>query len=135
MKKYLSLMAGLVALMLSLTACESPESRVRNVAETFLHAYYAGDYGAAADFCTPACAERVRYAGPDILVDLPDEAQAKIKEALSRTSFEIVSVEVDEDAASALVHYALSVPDVEKPVPMTLKLQLEGRTALVDGIQ
>ena len=121
--------------VLALSACQSTESRVESVAETFLNVYYTGDYGAAADFCTPAFAERLLAFGPDVQVETSDEVRAKIKEALSRTSFEIVSVEVDEDAASALVHYALSVPDVEKPVPMTLKLQLEGRTALVDGIQ
>ena len=131
MKRILTLLFAVLAL----SACQSPETRVQNVAETFLNVYYAGDYGAAADFCTPAFAERLLAFAPDVLVETPDEAQAKIKEALSRTSFEIVSVEVDEDAASALVHYTLSVPDVEKPVPMTLKLQLEGRTALVDGIQ
>ena len=124
-----------LALALAAGACSRTEDRVRAVSETFLHAYYTGDYATAAGCCTPALAERLLAFGPDVLVETPDEIRTKIKEALSRTSFEIVSVEVDEDAASAFVHYALSVPDVDKPVPMTLKLQLEGRTALVDGIE
>jgi len=119
---------------LSLGACQSTESRVESVAETFLNVYYTGDYAAAADFCTPAFAAQVLSAEQDIQA-LPDEARQKIKEALSRTSFQIVSVDVDEDAASAIVRYELSVPDAEKPVPKALKLQLEGRTALIDGIQ
>ena len=58
-----------------------------------------------------------------------------MKEALSQTSFRIVSVEVDEDAASARVRYDLFVPDLEYPVQMALTLQLEGRTAQVDRIE
>ena len=127
----------LLLAVLALGACQSTESRVEAVAETFLHAYYTGDNAAAAAVCTPAYARQVQYTGINgtVAEAMPEKLQDKMKEALSRTSFEIVSVEVDEDAASALVHYALSVPDVEKPVPMTLKLQLEGRTALVDGIE
>ena len=119
---------------LALGACQSPEKRVQNVAETFLNVYYTPDYAAAAAYCTPELGARLVQLGEE-LEGVPPQTAQKIKEALSRTSFEIVSVEVDEDAASALVHYTLSVPDVEKPVPMTLKLQLEGRTALVDGIE
>ena len=122
----------LVAL-LALPACESTESRVEAVAETFLNGYYACDFAAAAACCTPTFAERVLYAGSD--VELPADLQQKIKEAVSQTSFEIVSVELDEDAAFARVRYELHVPELEKPVPKTLRLQLEGRTALVDGIE
>jgi len=127
------LLAFLLA-ALALSACQSPENRVKSVAETFLHAYYTADYEAAAACCTPEFGERMMRVAED-LESVPEQTAQKIKEALVRTSFEIVSVELDEDAASAFVRYDLSVPDVEKPVPMTLKLQLEGRTALVDGIQ
>ena len=119
--------------LLALCACESTENRVEAVAETFLNGYYTCDFAAAAACCTPAFAERVLYAGSD--VELPADLQQKIKEAVSQTSFDIVSVELDDDAASARVRYELHVPELEKPVPKTLRLQLEGRTALVDGIE
>ena len=120
--------------VLALSACQSPETRVQNVAETFLNAYYTPDYAAAAACCTPELGERLVQLGEE-LEGVPPRTAQKIKEALARTSFEIVSVELDEDAASALVRYELSVPDLDKPVPKTLTLKLEGRTALVDGIQ
>ncbi len=134
MKKSLYASFCSLALLLLAIACVRPEVHVRDVAQTFLNVYYAGDYGAAADFCTPALAEQMLKAGPEAL-ELPDETRQQIIEALSKTSFEIVSVEVDEDAGSALVLYSLSGPGLEKPVPKTLSLQLEGRTARVDGIQ
>ena len=124
----------LLLAVLALGACQSPELRVKNVAETFLHAYYTPDYTAAAACCTPELGARLVKLG-DELATVPPQTAQRIKEALARTSFEIVSVELSEDAASALVRYELSVPDLEKPVPKTLSLQLEGRTALVDGIQ
>ena len=120
--------------VLALGACQSPEKRVQNVAETFLNVYYTPDYAAAAAYCTPELGARLVQLGEE-LEGVPPQTAQKIKEALARTSFEIVSVELDEDAASALVRYELSAPDLERPVPKALTLQLEGRTALVDGIQ
>ena len=133
MDKLLRLLLPAALCLLAAAACGRVEKRVQYVSETFLHADYTGDYDAAAAFCTPAFAERVRYVASDAV--LPEETLQKIKEALSRTSFQIVSVEVDDDAAFARVRYELSVPDLDKPVPKTLKLQLEGRTAAVDGIE
>lgn len=135
MKRYL-LIAALAAL--ALTACQRPEKQAAAVAETFLHAYYTGDYAAAAAVCTPRLAEQV-LRGADSADEgasaLVRERTQKMKEALSQTSFRIVSVEVDEDAASARVRYDLFVPDLEYPVQMALTLQLEGRTAQVDRIE
>ena len=134
MKKSLRIICMVSALALAAGACSRTESRVQAVAETFLHAYYTGDYAAAAASCTPAYGTLLTRSaeGGDAV---SEETRAKIKEALSKTSFTIVSVEVDEAAASALVRYELTVPGLERPVPKSLKLQLEGRTALVDGIQ
>ena len=58
-----------------------------------------------------------------------------MNEAVSGTSFKIVSVEVDEEAGTAVVHYALTVPGIEGAVSKQLRLQLEGRAAAVDGIE
>ena len=131
MKKSLILLA---CCLLAFGACQRPEKRVQAVAETFLHAYYTGNYAAAAAQCTPRLAALVSL-GAESESTVPDDVAAKIKEALSGTSFEIVSVEMDEAAASARVRYDLTVPDVEGPVPMTLVLQLEGGTARVDRIE
>ena len=124
----------LLLAVLALGACQSTEKRVQNVAETFLNVYYTPDYAAAAAYCTPELGARLVQLGEE-LEGVPPQTAQKITEALARTSFEIVSVELDEDAASALVRYELSAPDLERPVPKALTLQLEGRTALVDGIQ
>ena len=123
-----------LALLFAFCACERPEARVRSVAETFLNVYYTGDYARAADFCTPQLARTLERAG-ETQGELPDELEQKMKEAVSKTSFNIVSVEVDEKAGSAVVHYDVSVPGIEKPVPKKLLLKLEGRTALVNHVE
>lgn len=131
MKKTLILLA---CCLLAFGACQRPEKRVQAVAEAFLHAYYTADYAAAAAQCTPRLAALVSQGIEDPSV-VPDDLAQKMKEALSETSFQIISVELDEDAASARVRYDLSVPDAGRPVPMTLVLQLEGGTARVDRIE
>lgn len=133
MKRILILTVALCCL-LGLTACQSPEKRAQATAEQFLTAFYAGEYGAAADFCTPACAARLSKVSA-VQNAVPDEIAQKMKEAVSGTSFKIVSVEVDEEAGTAVVHYALTVPGIEGAVSKQLRLQLEGRVAAVDGIE
>ena len=133
MKRILILTVALCCL-LGLTACQSPEKRAQVTAEQFLTAFYAGEYGAAADFCTPAYAARLSKVSAVQSV-VPDEIAQKMKEAVSGTSFKIVSVEVDEEAGTAVVHYALTVPGIEGAVSKQLRLQLEGRAAAVDGIE
>jgi len=120
--------------LLPLCACHRTENRVGKVAESFLNVYYAGDYASAAALCTPRLAALVGRGG-ESSDRIPEETAAKMKEALSETSFQIVSVTVDEDAAFARVCYELTAPGLGRPVPKTLRLQLEGRTALVDGIE
>ncbi len=130
MKRFLTILLAILAL----SACQSTESRVQDVAETFLNAYYSGDYEAAAASCTPEYGERLtRYSSA--LDGISPQMKAKMQENLSQTSFQIDSIKVDESAASAFVHYHITTPSLDKPVPKGLKLQLEGRTALVDGIQ
>ena len=133
MKRILILTAALCCL-LGLTACQSPEKRAQVTAEQFLTAFYAGEYGAAADFCTPAYAARLSKVSA-VQNAVPDEIAQKMKEAVSETSFKIVFVEVDEEAGTAVVHYALTVPGIEGAVSKQLRLQLEGRAAAVDGIE
>lgn len=115
-------------------ACQRTEKRVRTVAETFLNAYYTGDYQAASACCTPDFGARVAK-GARLQAELPADVIEKMKEAVSKTSFNIVSVEMDPEGASARVRYALQVPGLEKPVSKSLHLQLEGKTACVDRIE
>ena len=117
-----------------LAACQRPEKQVESVAEAFLKDYYAADYAAAAAQCTPRFAALVEQGAED-QESLPADLAQKIKEAARQTSFKIVSIELDEDAAFARVSYDVYVPDLEKPVRKVLRLQLEGGTALVDGIE
>ena len=126
---------ALLALSLLLPlACQRAESRVQEVAETFLNAYYTADYDRAAQCCTPALAAQVSK-GAQAQSLVPAEVAEKMKEAVSQTSFNIVFVEVDPDGTAARVRYDLTVPGLDKPVPKTLHLQLEGRTARVDRIE
>lgn len=133
MKKIL-FRALLALCFFALPACQSTDKRVRGTAQQFLKAYYSADYAAAATLCTPAFAGRVSK-GAEAQARVPEEIAQKMKEAVSQTSFNIVSVEVDKEAARAVVHYELAVPMLERPVPKQLLLQLEGRTAAVDGIE
>lgn len=133
MKRILILTAALFCL-LGLAACQSSGKRVQATAEQFLNAFYAGEYGEAAVFCTPAYAARLSKVSA-FQRAVPEEIAQKMKEAVNGTSFKIVSVEVDEEAGTAVVHYALTVPGVEGAVTKQLRLQLEGRTAAVDGIE
>lgn len=129
------LLRVLLALSLLLPlACQRTESRVKEVAETFLNAYYTADYDRAAQCCTPALAALVSK-GAQARSPVPAEVAEKMKEAVRQTSFNIVFVEVDPDVAAARVRYDLTVPGLDKPVPKTLHLQLEGRTARVDRIE
>ena len=115
-------------------ACQRTESRVREVAETFLNAYYTADYDRAAQCCTPALAALVSK-GAQARSPVPDEVAEKMKEAVRQTSFNIVFVEVDPEGTTARVGYELTVPGLDKPVPKTLHLQLEGGTAHVHRIE
>lgn len=125
--------SAVLLLLGGLSACNSIETRVEQTAETFLHAYYAGDHAAAAAVSTPSLAGLLmRHDTPE---SLPEAVRQKMKEALSLTSFKIVSTEVDKDASRAVVHYEISAPGLCRPVSKRLKLQLEGRTAAVDGIE
>ncbi len=134
MKRQTIRICAAVCCLLSLCACHRTENRIGKVAEMFLNGYYAGDYASAAALCTPRLAALVGR-GSEHLDQIPEETAVKMKEALSGTSFQIVSVTIDEDAAFARVCYELMAPGLERPVPKTLRLQLEGRTALVDGIE
>ena len=120
--------------LLAPTACDQTRERVETLSETFLNAYYTADYQRASEVCTPAFAAQVSK-GAEMQDNIPAEVLQKMKEAVSRTSFNIVSVDVDKEAGKALVCYELQVPGLEKPVPKRLRLQLEGRTAQVDGIE
>ena len=120
--------------LVALSACHPLEKRVGNTAEDFLKAYYSADYAKAASFCTPAFAGQVGK-GAQVQDRLPEEIVQKMKEAVSQTSFKLVSVEVDKEAGKAVVHYELMAPTLEKPMPKRLLLQLEGRAAAVDGIE
>lgn len=131
--KKVAFLVFFVVCVLALTACDRTEKRVVSVAESFLSAYYSADYVQAASCCTPGFAGIVSRS--DALQLVPDEIAQKMKEAVSKTSFSIVSVEVDKETGTASVRYELRVPALEKPVAKWLSLQLEGRTAAVNGIK
>ena len=124
----------LLLCLVALSACHPVDKRVANTAEDFLKAYYSADYAKAASLCTPAFAGQVGK-GAEVQERIPAEIVEKMKEAVSQTSFKLVSVEVDKEAGKAVVHYELMAPMLEKPMPKRLLLQLEGHAAAVDGIE
>ncbi|MBR0223165.1 MAG: DUF4878 domain-containing protein [Bacteroidales bacterium] len=134
MKKIVLRALLLLSCLPGLSACTSSEKRAHDVARQFLDAYYTGEYGQAAALCTPAYAAKLSKIA-DVQGIVPEAIAQKMKEAVSGTSFKIVSVDVDEEATSAVVHYELTVPGIEGPVSKQLHLQLEGRTAAVNGIE
>jgi len=134
MKRQILQICTAVCCLLAFGACHRTENRVEKTAEAFLSVYYGGDFTSAAVLCTPRFAALVERGG-EALDQVPEVTAEKMKEALSKTSFQIVSVIVDEDAASARVDYELTVPGLERPVPKALRLEIEGRTARVDGIE
>ena len=52
-----------------------------------------------------------------------------------QTSFKIISVDLDRETGKAVVHYELTIPGSSLPIPKDLALEIEGRTAAVDGIE
>ena len=133
MKNVVPVLVAILGLF-SAAGCHRTEKNVRTTAESFLEAFYAADYGRAAAYCTPSFATVVEK-GSASGAGLPDEVAEKIKEAVAQTSFTIVSLEVDEEAGTAVVRYELSAPGLCGPVSKRLELQLEGRAAAVNGIE
>ena len=127
------LKAGLLVLCLLMFSCQREENRAETVAENFLKAYYSAQYARAARLCTPELARLVVKG--ELPQELPEQTEQKIKEAVSQTSFKIVSVEVDEESSCATVCYELSAPGLERPAEKRLVLKLEGRSAAVDRIE
>lgn len=127
------LKAGLLALCLFMVSCQRAENRAEAVAENFLKAYYSADYARAARLCTPELARIV--AKGEMPQELPEETAQKIKEALSGTSFKIVSVDAEHESPVVTVWYELSAPGLAGPLRKKLVLQFEGRSAAVDRIE
>lgn len=133
MKKKFLLVSSILVL-LTMVSCSSPEKRVCTAAEDFLKAYYSGDCGKAAKLCTPRLAELVSKGAVDS-GRVPGETVQKMKEASLQTSFKIISVDLDRETGKAVVHYELTIPGSSLPIPKDLALEIEGRTAAVDGIE
>ena len=137
MKAFFHKSAAVAAIALCLavlSACNGTEKRVMATADAFLTDYYTADYAAAATHCTPEFAAVVSK-GEDALARLPEAALEKMKEAVSRTSFQIVGIEIDDESGRAAVRYNLAVPGISAPVSKTLRLKTERRAAFVDGIE
>lgn len=133
MKRILNIALAAVV-MLGCVSCNRAPKRAAAAAEGFMKAYISMDYETAASFCTEPMSALLLESTLG-MEDVPQAIMDKIKEASSETSFRIVSTVVDEEKTCAAVEVLLKAPGLEKEVPKTLRLVLEGSTALVDAVE
>ena len=135
MKRFIKiLMVCLAAAVVSVSCGPSREERALAAADEFLTAYYSMDFASAAALCTPSCAALIEQSVSD-MASLPEYVLGKMKEASSETSYEIVSVDAESVDGLAVIYYRVSAPGLFKPLEKTLRLKIEGRTALVDAVE
>lgn len=134
MKKTILYAFAAAAALFCCLSCNLAEQRATEAAQNFLQAFNAMDYETAVLYCTPQFAEILEESTGDA-DDVPPAIMDRIKEASAETSFRIVSIVVNEEKTAATVECLLKVPGLEKEVPKTLGLLLEGSTALVDSIE
>ena len=134
MKRTLGIILSAAVALLLCTSCNRVEKSVGAASEGFMKAYISMDYEAAAGFCTAPLAAMLTE-GAEGMDEIPPVIMEKMKEASRETSFRIVSVTVNEEKTGAVVEMLLKAPGLEKEVPKTLSLLLEGRTALVDAVE
>ena len=135
MKRFIKiLMVCLAAAVVSVSCGPSREERALAAADEFLTAYYSMDFASAAALCTPSCADLIGQSVCD-MASLPEYVLGKMKEASDETSYEIVAVDAESVEGMVEVLYRVSAPGLNHPLEKTLRLKVEGRTALVDAVE
>ena len=121
MKKIL--LAAVIAI-LALSGCTPKTDKAAAVASGFLEKFFNMDYAAAAAYCAPDVAEML--CDTIAAADYPsEEIRAKVVEASKKTSFKIVSSEVDEETGAVDINYEIrpygAVGDASIPHSMRLE--------------
>ena len=111
-------------LLAALCSCTPKADKAAAVADSFLTSFFKMDYAGAAAFCTDDIAEMLR---DTIAVgDYPsEEIRAKVVEASKKTTFKIVSSEIDEETGAAVIAYEIRPYGAvgEGTIPHTMRLE------------
>lgn len=111
-------------LLAALCSCTPKADKAAAVADSFLTSFFKMDYAGAAAFCTDDIAEMLR----DTIAagDYPsEEIRAKVVEASKKTTFKIVSSEIDEETGAAVIAYEIRPYGAvgEGTIPHTMRLE------------
>ena len=110
--------------ILTLFSCTPKADKAAAVANDFLESFFNMDYSKASEFCTEDIAAVLR--DTIAAADYPsEEIRAKVVEASKKTSFKIVSSEVEEETGAVVIGYEIrpynSVGDAA--IPRTMRLE------------
>ncbi len=113
-----------ICLLAALCSCTPRADKAAAVATGFLADFFNMKYDAAAAFCTGDIAEMLR----DTIAagDYPsEEIRAKVEEASKKTTFKIISSEIDEETGAAVVAYEIRPYGAvgEGTIPRTMHLE------------
>ena len=92
--------------VLALCGCAPKADKAAAVANDFLSDFFKMDYAGAAAFCSEDIAAALR---DTIAADAypSEEIRAKVVEASKKTTFKIVSSEVDEESGDVVINYEI----------------------------
>ena len=113
-----------VIAIFTLCSCTPKADKAAAVAGDFLTSFFNMDYAAAAGYCTSDIADMLR----DTIAagDYPsEEIRAKVVEASKKTSFKIVSSEVEEETGAVIIGYEIRPYGAvgEGSIPHTMRLE------------
>ncbi|MBQ3658536.1 MAG: hypothetical protein II963_00075 [Bacteroidales bacterium] len=113
-----------VIAIFALCSCTPKADKAAAVAGDFLTSFFNMDYAAAAGYCTSDIADMLR----DTIAagDYPsEEIRAKVVEASKKTSFKIVSSEVEEETGAVIIGYEIRPYGAvgEGSIPHTMRLE------------
>ena len=126
------LFAAVIAIV-ALSSCTPKADKAAAVANDFLESFFNMDYAKASAFCTEDIAAVLR--DTIATADYPsEEIRAKVVEASKKTSFKIVSSEVEEETGAVIIDYEIrpygAVGDAA--IPRTMRLEkLDGDWKIV----
>lgn len=90
----------------ALYGCTPKADKAAAVANGFLTSFFNMDYEGAAAFCTPGIAAVLCDTIP--ASEYPsEEIRAKVAEASKKTTFKIVSSQIEEESGAAVVNYEI----------------------------
>lgn len=121
------LLLFVAVLSFMMASCTRETTKIREVAEGFLTAYFQMDYETAYTFCDAELSETLQMTIEGAQTT-DEEILAKIRETSKNTRFEITSVIADAVPDYVSVDYNIYVPNTEIPISKRLGVtKIEGR--------